>query len=328
MKKVVCLVALVVFAGYFLHHYRGYRKMAAEVDSFNSLVEEANECLATYDWKCAERSTRALLKEKPDDEVLQTNLAWILLEEERYGECLAYIDGLSIHSDNLDMMKQKAKLLQQEMEELHLEKSFHFRLEYDGNPSRSNVMEALAVLEVAYDSLSTLFDFRLENKIALVLYQAANHTGIGPRPDWVGAVFDGKLRVPENVMDYSGVYRPMLFHELTHCFLRGMTHSQIPFWVNEGIAQVVDASRNDVEKPAGAKPSLKDLENAFVQQDRRDVAEKLYWYSQKMVEGMLARNGSLVYFRKYIQDLKKMGNEKALKQYYGVTAEQLLEEVR
>jgi len=328
MKKAIVIIALIVLAGYFLHYYKGYRKFAAEVDSHNSLVTEANECLAAYDWKCAERSTRALLKENPTDEILLTNMAWILLEQERYEECLDYIAGLSIQNENLNDIRQKAALLKQEMKELRLEKSLHFRLEYDGNPSRTNVMEALAVLEVAYDSLSTLFDFELENKIGLVLYQASSHTGIGPRPDWVGAIFDGKLRVPENVMEYSGVYRPMLFHELTHCFLRGMTHVKIPFWLNEGIAQVVDASRNDVEKPEGAKPSLKDLESAFVEQDRRDVAVKLYWYSQKMVEGMLARNGNFVHFRKFVQDLRKLGTDTALKQYYGVTAEQLLDEVR
>lgn len=328
MKRNVVIVALVVLAGYILYHYVGYRKLAAEIESHNCLVEEMNECLAAYDWKCAERVTRAMLEEDPNDEILQTNLALILLEQGRYDECLAYIASLKFRNEHIETFQQKAELLKQEMEELHLEKSTHFRLEYDGNPSRSNVMEALAVLEVAYDSLSTLFDFKLENKIGLVLYQAASHTGIGPRPDWVGAIFDGKLRVPENVMDYTGVYRPMLFHELTHCFLRGMTHVQIPFWVNEGIAQVVDASRNHVEKPAGEKPSINDLEGAFVQHDSREVVEKLYWYSQKMVEGILARNGSFVHFRNFIQDLKKLGTEKALKQYYDVTAEQLLEEVR
>ena len=328
MKKIVLIVALVAFAGYFLHHYVDYRKMSAEVESYNNLVAEANECLAVSDWKCAERSTRALLQESPEDTILQNNLAMILLEEERYDDCIAFVDGLNRNGEGLDMLKRKAELLKREMEELHLERSVHFRLEYDGSPNRSNVMEALSVLEVAYDSLSTLFDFEPENKISLVLYQAEAHTGVGPRPDWVGAVFDGKLRVPENVMEYSGVYRPMLFHELTHCFLRGMTHVAIPFWINEGIAQIVDGSRNSVEKPAGGTPSLKNLEKAFVEQDRRDVAEQLYWYSRKMVEGMLARNGSFIHFRKFIQDLRNLGAEKSLKKYYSVTAEQLLEEVR
>lgn len=328
MKKIVVVIALVVLSIYAFRQYRDYRKQNDEVASYNALVKEANECLSVSDWRCAERNTYALLKVDPNDTILQNNYATILIEQERYEDCIAFVSGLNRSSETLEMMKRKAALLQQEADELHLEKSLHFRLEYDGNPSRSNVMEALAVLEVAYDSLATLFDFNPENKISLVLHQADGHSGVGPRPDWVGAVFDGKLRVPENIMEYSGVYRPMLFHELTHCFLRGMTYVKIPFWVNEGIAQVVDASRNDVEKPAGGKPSLKDLDNAFVQQDRRDMAEKLYWYSQKMVEGMLARNGSFVHFRKYVQDLRKLGPEKALKLYYGVTAEQLLEEVR
>ena len=52
-----------------------------------------------------------------------------------------------------------------------MEKSMHFRLEFDGTPTKKDVMEALAVLEVAYDSLSNLFGFMPENKICVVLYE-------------------------------------------------------------------------------------------------------------------------------------------------------------
>ena len=76
----------------------------------------------------------------------------------------------------------------------------HFRVEFERNPSKSDVMEALAVLEVAYDSLCNLFDFRPENKMSLVLYRSREYQGMGPRPDWVAAVFDGKLRVPVEMM--------------------------------------------------------------------------------------------------------------------------------
>ena len=36
----------------------------------------------------------------------------------------------------------------------------------------------------------------------------------------------------------------------------------------------------------------------------------------------------LRHFRKFIQDMRTLGNDEALKKYYGVTAQQLLDEVK
>jgi hypothetical protein len=162
----------------------------------------------------------------------------------------------------------------------------------------------------------------------LVLYRSSEYQGMGPRPEWVGAIFDGKLRIPVGMMQYRELYRPVLFHELTHAFIRAMTRSHVPFWVNEGIAQVVDASRTALPRPEGAVPTLDALTAPFVKESRSDNAERLYWYSQRMVERLLARNARFVYFRDFIQSMHKMGDEEALQKFYGVTAAQLLDEVR
>ena len=107
-----------------------------------------------------------------------------------------------------------------------------------------------------------------------------------------------------------------------------MTRSYVPFWVNEGIAQVVDASRTTLPRPDGPVPGIEALTAPFVKESRSDNAERLYWYSQRMVERLLARNASFVYFRDFIQSIHKLGDEVALQKFYGVTAAQLLDEVR
>jgi hypothetical protein len=218
------------------------------------------------------------------------------------------------------------------MAQLGVEKSMHFRLEFDGGPSKKDVMEALAVLEVAYDSISNLFDFMPENKMSLVLYQDKEFQGMGSRPDWVGAVFDGKLRVPVNMMAYREVYRPVLFHELTHAFVRAMTHANVPCWMNEGIAQVIDASHNDEKHPIGAYPSLESLRKSFVNEKDTEQAKKLYWFSRRMVEELLWRDGggpeAFRNFAKCLQDLRALGMDGALKKHYGMTARDVLELVR
>lgn len=328
--RIVFCVILVLVAG------RMWLKQRAADEAFNrheALIAETNECIAMGEWNCAERNVRSLMEESPNDTNLQTHLAGILFEQERYEECRQYISSLRFSNEELKKIDQKAVLLMREMEELGIERSMHFRVEFDGHPNKSDVMEALAVLEVAYDSLTHLFDFRPENKMSLVLHETADYQGVGPRPDWVGAVFDGKLRVPVNLMQMQAMYRPVLFHELTHSFVRAMTRANVPLWLNEGIAQVVDASRNDEPKSMGPAPSLKILTEPFVNQQNKDVAVKLYWYSQKMVEELLKRDprsssADFSKFRACMQDLRGLGVDGALQKHYGVTAEQLLEAVK
>ena len=297
-------------------------------DKHEALIAETNECLDMAEWNCAEKNVRALLKESPDDQNLQLHLAGILYEQERYEECIAYIQSRNFTNADFDFLKQKSESLIREMQELQLERSMHFRVEFEGRPARKDIMEALAVLEVAYDSLCHLFDFRPENKMHLVLYESSQYQGVGPRPEWVGAVFDGKLRIPVNVMAYREIYRPMFFHELTHAFVRAMTRYHVPLWVNEGIAQVIDASRTGMQRPEGGAPSIEALTTPFVNENSTAVAVKLYWYSQAMVERLLARNSSLIHFRDFIQNMRSLGDDKALQKYYGVTVQQLLDEVK
>ena len=326
MRKIAFLLCLVMMG---LFYIVGSKKKA-ECERFNALIAETNECLAAGDWKCAERDVRELLKSEPNDTNLQMHLAGILFEQERYRECVSYVESLNFKHKDLNYFVEKSKLLEREMETLGVEKSMHFRLEFDGHPSKKDVMEALAVLEVAFDSISNLFDFIPENKISLVLYEDKDFQGMGSRPDWVAAVFDGKLRVPVNMMEHREVYRPVLFHELTHAFVRAMTFKSIPLWMNEGIAQVIDASRTGVERPAGAVPNLKTLTEPFVNQQNADMALRLYWYSQRMVEELLKRGGddAFVKFAKCVQELRKMDVDEALQKYFGTTSKELWESVR
>lgn len=328
MKNIVYIVLLIIVL---LIGVRWFMQQSAAKEAFDkheALIKETNECLEMAEWNCAEKNVRTLLKESPDDQNLQLHLAGILYEQERYEDCIAYVQSRNFKHEDLDYLKQKSEALIREMDELKIERSMHFRVEFEGRPARSDIMEALSVLEVAYDSLCHLFDFHPENKMHLVLYESSQYQGVGPRPEWVGAVFDGKLRIPVNVMAYREIYRPMFFHELTHAFIRAMTRHHIPLWVNEGIAQVIDASRTGMQRPEGGAPSIEALTTPFVNENNTGTAVKLYWYSQAMVERLLARNASLVHFREFIQSMRTLGDEPALQKFYGVTTQQLLDEVR
>ncbi len=303
----------------------------AEMERFQkreTLVAEATECLESGEWNCAEKAVRELLCDAPHDTNLQMHLAIILYEQERYEECRKYIASLGFKNHDLEMLDMKVASLIREMAELGIERSMHFRVEFEGDLPKRDIMEALAVLEVAYDSLCRLFDFHPENKMHLVLYESAQYQGVGPRPEWVGAVYDGKLRIPVNVMQYREIYRPMFFHELTHAFVRAMAWNKVPLWINEGIAQVIDASRTGMPRPEGGVPDLGALTEPFVNENNTSNAVRLYWYSQRMVEQILRRDANFVHFREFLQSLRHGEADESLQKFYGVTAAQLLDEVR
>ena len=328
MKNLIITFLSIVFFYVLWQFYMQYRAEQEEFELRESIVRNATECLESGNWDCAEKNIRSLLCDAPHDSNLQLHLAGVFYEQERYEECIRFIDSVGTKTPDFEFLKNKSALLIKEMKELGFEGSMHFRVEFEGHPSKSDVMEALAVLEVAYDSLCTLFDFRPKQKMSLVLYRSNEYQGMGPRPEWVGAVFDGKLRVPVEMMRYREVYRPVLFHELTHSFVRAMNRTKVPLWLNEGIAQVVDGSRTGSPRPAGGIPSKTALTEPFVKEPDADVATRLYWYSQKMVERLLARDPSFVHFREFIQDLRKMDTDDALMKFYGVKTDQLLDEVK
>ena len=323
----------IVALGYGVRTYKNVAAQNQAIEESNRLVDEFNECQEAADWKCSERAVRSLLEKTPDDKNLQLHLAGTLYEQERYEDCIAYIATLGYRNDDLDFLEKKSKSLLKEMEELGIARSMHFRVEFEGSPSRNDVLEALSVLEVAYDSLCRLFEFYPENKMHVVLYQSSAYQGIGPRPEWVGAIFDGKLRIPVGMMQYREIYRPVLFHELTHAFVRAMTRAKVPLWLNEGIAQLVDGSRSDKERPSGSVPSLDALVAPFVGESRTDEALKLYWYSLEMVKRMFHANGGqaskaqFLKFKDCVRDFRHKDVDDALREYYGVTSKELWEQV-
>lgn len=336
MKKAIKIIVSILLLLFIAHFFKKIHEDNRLFEIHEALVKQANECLDATDWKCAEEAISELLKETPDDYNMHVHMAGILLEQERYEDCLKWIteaqkknlkSGTSeVQFDELTSIEKKAKSLMKEMAELNIESSRHFRLEFEGHPARTDIIEALTVLEVAYDSLCRLFDFYPENKMPIVLYESADYQGIGPRPTWVAASFDGKLRIPVNIMQNREWYRPILFHELTHCFIRAIARNSIPLWLNEGIAQVIDASKTKSPKPEGGKPTIQELTTPFVKETRTDRAVQLYWYSEAMVHKILEINDDFKKLRDALKEISRSGNvDNVLKKHYGLTQSDLLD---
>ncbi len=142
-------------------------------------------------------------------------------------------------------------------------KTVHFELSFDGD--RSELLAGTgpleSELESAYHEIGELFGYfpveagrpRLR-VVLLARAQFGSVTGLG---DWAGGVFDGTVRVPvEDLASEQQQVKRALRHELVHAFVHETGGSSVPGWLNEGLAQWLEAPfwvdrPHDVEKARG-----------------------------------------------------------------------------
>lgn len=119
------------------------------------------------------------------------------------------------------------------------QESNHFIMRYEGAETadalRSQILETL---EDAYRTIDSDLGGSPRN-VYVSLYADQAYFDVTQAPAWSSALNDGKLRIPISGLtsmtpELSGVLR----HELTHSFVRQVSHGQCPGWLNEGIAQV------------------------------------------------------------------------------------------
>jgi tetratricopeptide (TPR) repeat protein len=118
----------------------------------------------------------------------------------------------------------------------------HLLLRYEGAQSSSTFRnQLLSTLESDYQELSHEFGREPRASIEVVLYTNQAFFDVTQSPSWVGALNDGKLRIPLQGLDSvtAGLAR-VLKHELTHSFVNQLSMGRCPHWLNEGIAQMME----------------------------------------------------------------------------------------
>jgi len=118
--------------------------------------------------------------------------------------------------------------------------SSHFKLHFEGKEtSEAFRHDLLSTLESEYDDLVRDLGYSPRNSIAVTLYTQQEFFDVTRAPAWIGALNDGKLRIPiSGITSMTSELARILKHELTHSFVSQMSASRCPTWLNEGIAQI------------------------------------------------------------------------------------------
>jgi tetratricopeptide (TPR) repeat protein len=150
--------------------------------------------------------------------------------------------------------------------------SAHFQLKYNGAAEPGLAREVLHTLEGHYQQIESELNFSPPDPIGVVLYTQEGFADITRAPGWVGALNDGRIRVPvQGLTRVDSELSRVLRHELTHSFIQQKTRGRAPTWIQEGVAQWMEGRRSDENAAtlvqvydAGQAASLAQLEGSWM----------------------------------------------------------------
>jgi tetratricopeptide (TPR) repeat protein len=224
---------------------------------------------------------RTALTYAPEEPLLLMNVAYLHLRRSEYKQSLDYLERAQrVAPNNPDVAKlagwayygmnkidqavaewkrsallrpdaevqaalEKAQRDKQEEESYKENESRHFTLRYSGGAEPALARDVLRTLEMHYSAIESELNFTPPDSIGVVLYTQQAFSDITRAPGWVGALNDGRLRVP--VQGLTGVNQELsrvLKHELAHSFVQQKTHGRAPTWMQEGLAQWMEGKRS------------------------------------------------------------------------------------
>ncbi|HXU48997.1 MAG TPA: tetratricopeptide repeat protein [Candidatus Binatia bacterium] len=193
---------------------------------------------------------------------------------------------------------EKAERDRSEEETYREGETAHFDLKYSGAATPDLAAAILAALEDDFNDIQSQLDYTPPEQIGVILYTNQAFADITRAPGWVGALNDGRLRIP--VQGLTGVTPQLarvLRHELTHSFVGQKTRGRAPTWLQEGIAQYMEGLRSGPTASAlleavnaGRSPQFNGLEGSWMELSG-DSAAYAYAWSLAAIESIVDAGG-------------------------------------
>lgn len=238
--------------------------------------------LAHGDLEHALGDERTAITYMPDQPVLLMNVAYLYLKKSEFKQAVEYLERAKrVAADNADIYKlegwayygmnridravaewkkalalkpdpetqaamDKALRDKEEEENYKENESAHFQLKYNGSAQPALAREVLHTLEQHFSAIESELNYTPPEPIGVVLYTQQGFADITRAPGWVGALNDGRIRVPvQGLTAVDSELSRVLKHELTHSFIQQKTRGRAPTWLQEGVAQWMEGKRSD-----------------------------------------------------------------------------------
>ena len=290
--------------------------------------------LSRGDMEHALTDERTALTYAPEHPIMLLNVAYLHLRRSEYKQALEYLERAKrVAPENPDVPKlagwayygmnkleqavaewqralklrpdaevqaalEKAQRDKQEEENYRENESSHFTLRYSGAAEPGLAREVLRALETHFAAIESELNYTPPDPIGVILYTHEAFADITRAPGWVGALNDGRIRVPvQGLTQLTPALSLVLKHELTHSFVRQKTRAAAPTWVQEGIAQWMEGKRSGVNASlllkvydANQAMPLKDLEGPWMRLPD-PIAAYAYAWALANIEYIVQVNG-------------------------------------
>ncbi len=203
------------------------------------------------------------LQSVPSDQNSLLALAQVRLKQDRRPQALDLLQRAKeagASGPHLDSaLQQLSREVDAEWNFVRLE-SPHFRLSFADDDDRSAVRQVLGALEDAYETVGDKFNYFPHERTPVVLYTQQDFHAVTQTPDWAGAAFDGRIKLPVRGLtrDEPELAR-VVAHEYAHSVVARLSDGRCPVWLNEGLA-VWSEEVEDGDHEAWAQAKVADQE--------------------------------------------------------------------
>lgn len=245
-----------------------------EVRELRSRFEEAKAALTARDFESAASGFLEIIRDQPDLGAARVGYALAQIAMDQDSLALPMIlEGLAQDPDDAEIHEVLGDLRNREervedavrswetafrlapndrlrdkilkgQRELHAGRHYsfstapHFNVRYDHDLDPELAGDVVDYLEEQYWVLSDRFRHAPPQPITVLLYPMQQFRDVTQSADWVGGIYDGKIRVPlGGIQRLDPRSRALLVHELTHAVLHSKTRGNCPRWLHEGLAQ-------------------------------------------------------------------------------------------
>ena len=118
----------------------------------------------------------------------------------------------------------------------------HFIIKYKNSEQQFEGFELRELLRETYRNISQEFAYYFNHQVVVILYDEDDFRKITNAPHWAAGLYDGKVRMPVSRKGFGETdLRALTAHEVTHAFVAAMSGNQAPGWINEGLAEYMEA---------------------------------------------------------------------------------------
>ena len=211
--------------------------------------------------------------------VARAQLAHVVRRQGHYQEAIRLLEMVAANAPGDAAVRELLERWQRERdlhERMRLEVGDFFTVSFEGPEDAALASQALESLTRAYWRICDVFGAFPPKSIPVVLYTREQFRDVTRSPQWAAAAYDGIIRVPMRGAGEKGEdLDRVLAHEFAHALIRSLATRNLPTWLNEGLASVLESDDLDwathIVDKAGFVPPLRRLTPPFAKLSGADA---------------------------------------------------------